>query len=144
MRIQTSEIREGKHIGEVVWICHYLRPDLDKKTLRNIPPTKVIVRSNDELPENKTVYYSKCHFSPLSKKGTPTSKVISPVDNTGYRMRHGNELYVFTDEIECIAEWNEQVKEVCSRAYEKELNAASIWRKMREELSDMMIYCEEL
>ena len=109
MRIDTNKIMDGQRAGDIVWICHYHRPDMEKKALRNVPPTKVIVRDNSVLPKNKTVYYSKSHFSPLSKKGEPTAKVISPVDNTGYRSRCGSMLYVFDNEIECVAEWNKQL-----------------------------------
>lgn len=62
MKLNTSDIRNGKHVGEKVWICHYLRPNLDKKPLRNIKPTYVIIRDNDELPKNKKIYYSITFF----------------------------------------------------------------------------------
>ena len=53
MKIETKEVRDGKHTGKEVWVCHYLRPDLDKKALRNVPPTKALIKSNDELPKTK-------------------------------------------------------------------------------------------
>ena len=134
MKIKTKEVRDGKHTGKEVWICHYLRPDLDKKALRNVPPTKVLIRNNDELPKNKTVYYSGDHFAPINKSGKVLAKVISPVDNTGYRMRAGNELYVFTEENECITAWNEQVDLVCHELHMKELIASDQWRLQKEEL----------
>ena len=81
MKIETSEIREGKRNGEIVWICHYNQPDLNKKPLRNLKPTRCIICSNDDLPKNKRVYYSESHFKPLSKHGVKLSTVISPVDN---------------------------------------------------------------
>ena len=135
MQIETKEVRDGKHTGKEVWICHYLQPDLDKKALRNIPPTKVLIKSNSELPKNKAVYYSEDHFSPINKSGKVLSKVISPVDNTGFRGRCGNELYVFTDERECVKEWNDQINNACKRLEQKELNAAEIWRKKKEDLA---------
>lgn len=125
--IETSSIRNGARIGEIVWICHYHRPDLDKKALRNVPPTKVMVMDNEILPKNKTVYYSKTHFAPLNKKGEPTKKVISPVDNTGYRSRAGTELFVFDCEIDCRVEWNNQLSEHCDRVDALIENAAKRW-----------------
>jgi len=96
-----------------VKMCHYLRPDLAKKALRNVPPTEVKVFSNDDLPKNKTVYYSKCHFRPVSKSGKITSRIISPVDNTGFRQRPGNPLFIFNNERECQVEWNKQIDKAC-------------------------------
>ena len=138
MRIDTSDIRDGKHIGEIVWICHYNRPDLNKKALRNVPPTKVIVVDNDVLPNNKRVYYSLTHFIPLNKDDKPLKKVISPVDNTGFRTRSGNELYVFTDEEECIQEWNNQLVEHCVRIDVVINSAAAIWVAERVKLQEML------
>ena len=134
MKIETKDIRDGKHVGEVVWLCHYLHPDLNKKPLRNIPPTKVLVRSNEELPKNKRVYYSETHFSPIKKDGSPKATVISPVDNTGYRAYCGNELNVFTEKDECVEQWEKDVKNVCASLHEEELNAADRWKRQREEL----------
>jgi len=110
MQIDTKEVREGKHDGDVVWVCHYNRPDMNKKALRNIPPTKVLIRPESELPKNKVVYYSESFFSPLNRQGNPLAKVISPVDNTGYRSNVGNELFVFDNEKDCDFEWARQVQ----------------------------------
>ena len=107
MKLITKDIRDGKHRGEIVWVTHFNQPDLDKKALRNVPPTKCIVKSIDET--KKRVYYSENYFAPLSKKGEATAKVISPVDNTGFRSHCGNELFVFTTEEEAIELWNSQV-----------------------------------
>ena len=134
MQIKTKDVREGAKTGQEVWICHYLRPDLNKKPLRNIPPTKVLIQSNDALPKNKTVYYSHTHFVPISKSGKVLAKIISPVDNTGYRMLAGNELNIFTTEKECISKWNEEVDLVCSKLEAKELSAAEQWRLQKEAL----------
>ncbi len=106
MKINCTEVRDGKHDGKIVWICDYRRPDLHKKPLRCVKPTRVLIRANDELPSNKKVYYSNSHFSPLKADGTPYAKVISPVDNTGYRSLCGNMLYVFDNKEECVNMWN--------------------------------------
>lgn len=134
MRIETKEVREGLYTGETVWICHYLRPDVHKKALRNVPPTKVLIRGNEELPKNKTVYYSEVHFSPFGKNGKPMAKVISPVDNTGYRLNIGNELHVFTEKGECIKAWNEQLDIVIDKLREMESTAAKQWRTQIDDL----------
>ncbi len=133
MRIDAKDVRNGSHLGLTVWVCHYLRPDLDKKPLRNIPPTKCVIVSNDELPKNKTVYYSKSHFVPIGKDGKRKSTVISPVDNTGYRMRPGNELNVFDNEQECIDQWHEELKIVIDSLDDKIANSQARWQEQKNE-----------
>jgi hypothetical protein len=139
MIIKTKEVREGMHTGKEVWICHYLRPNSHTKPLRNVPPTKVLIKSNEELPKGKKVYYSEDHFVPIGKNGKPKAKVIPPCDNSGYRFHCGNELWVFTTENECILEWNTQVQEVCDVMKQNELNAAESWRKQREALESTKV-----
>jgi len=129
MRLDTKTVRNGELDGKVVWICHYNRPDMDKKALRNIPPTKVIIRSNDELPKNKKIYYSRSHFCPVNKKGLPLAKVISPVDNTGDRNIPGNELFVFENEDECKREWNDQLSIHIEELDDLIKNASNHWRE---------------
>jgi len=130
----TKLVRLGELDGIEVWVCHYNRPDLQKKALRNTPPTKCLVRPTSELPKNKTVYYSESFYSPLGKSGKPTAKIISPVDNTGYRSHCGNMLYTFKNEADCIAEWNSQIAGVLKRIQVKIDNAASAWKEEKEEL----------
>tara|TARA_R110000851_G_scaffold104432_1_gene222143 strand:- start:42 stop:461 length:420 start_codon:yes stop_codon:yes gene_type:complete len=134
MRIETKSVRDGKYLGKNVWICHYHRPDMQKKPLRNIPPTKVLIRSIDDLPKGKKVYYSEVFFSPLNKKGEPLAKVISPVDNTGYRGYCGNELYIFNNEKECNEHWNNQLNNYFVKLDELIFTASDDWRKQKEEL----------
>jgi hypothetical protein len=115
MKIETKKIREGSMIGEKVWICDYRRPDLNKKPIRNIAPTLCVICSNSDLPKNKTIYYSKTHFKPISTKGAVLNRVISPVDNTGFRLFHGVELNVFDNEDECKKYFFAQCMEVAER-----------------------------
>jgi hypothetical protein len=115
MEIDTKEVMDGKRNGDVVWICHYLRPDLNKKPLRSVPPTKVRICSIDELPKSRKVYYSKSFFAPVGRMGNTLSKVISPVDNTGYRGYCGNMLHVFSTVGECRAKWRAETNECCER-----------------------------
>lgn len=138
MRIDTQEIMGGSRNSEIVWICHYHRPDMNKKPLRNIPPTRVIVRSNSELPKNKSVYYSASHFSPLSKNGAPLAKVISPVDNTGYRSRSGTPLLVFDNERDCNKSWNEQMVKCVDEVNDLIKSAANSWISEKKKLIGMM------
>jgi hypothetical protein len=137
MQVETKTVQDGQHNGKTVWICHYHRPDLDKKPLRNVPPTKVIVCSNDELPKNKTVYYSQSHFRPINAKGKATAKVISPVDNTGFRSRQGSPLYVFDNEAECIAAWNAQLDEHERRVDVRIATAADYWKEEKTKLVNL-------
>ena len=115
MKIETKLIRDGGMIGDTVWVCDFRQPDLNKKAIRHVKPTKVLVKSNDDLPKNKTVYYSDNHFSPINSKGKVTSKIISPVDNTGFRMRSGVELAVFDDETQCKQHYKSQCQNIIDR-----------------------------
>lgn len=109
--MDTIEVMKGQHLGKKVWICRYHRPSFDKKPLRCVPPTHVLVRSNEELPKGKNVYYSVSHFVVLNKKGEPSSKIHSPVDATGWRNRSGDPVFTFSTEEECKSSWNEQINE---------------------------------
>ncbi len=127
-----TDIRNGKMNGKIVWVCHYNRPDLAKKPLRNVPPTRVIVRNNDELPKKKNVYYSDSFFSPLNKNDEPTAKIIVPFDNTGYRSFPGNPLHIFDNQKDCEQAWNDDVIEVTVRLNER---IANIVNELQDELS---------
>lgn len=120
MSLLTKEVQNGSIDGKEVWVCQYNQPDLNKKPLRNVPPTKCIVVSNDELPKNKTVYYSKSHFRPIGNNGKVLSKIISPVDNTGFRFKQGNPINTFYSESECIERWNIELEVVHKRLTEKQ------------------------
>ena len=137
--LDVTKIREGKFNGVKIWICHYNRPDLYKKPLRNVPPTEVIVRPLSELPKNKRVYYSEVFFSPLKKSGEVSSKIISPVDNTGFRSACGNELLAFDNEKDCIHSWNIQLNGVILRINEKAAAATNSWVMQAEKLDDMKV-----
>ena len=135
MEINVRELRTtGKYIGETIWICDYNRPDLDKKPLRKVPPIKVKVFGNRDLPSNKTVYYSEVHFRPFNKKGENTSKIMSPVDNTGFRSNPGNELHAFDNEEECNQRWNELLEEHIERIERKILTIKQEWEADRDNL----------
>lgn len=113
MKYKTTDVRVTNshlYIGKIVWICHYLRPDFNKKPLRNLPPTRCIIRPISELPKNKRIYYSDIFFSPISESGKISSKIISPVDNTGFRSYPGNEINIFDSEEECIQCWNNELQ----------------------------------
>ena len=139
MQIQTKEVREGLHTGKTVWICHYNRPDMHKKALRNVPPTKCLIKSTDELPNNKTIYYSQAYFTPYNKTGKLSTKIISPVDNTGFRTRCGNELYVFDNEEDCNAEWNTQVNNHAKRIDKIILTIEQQWKNEKELLINKLL-----
>ena len=138
MQIPTIDVREGKHDDQIVWVCHYSRPDMNKKALRAVQPTRVMVVCNDSLPKGKTIYYSDSHFRALSAKNKIGSQIISPVDNTGYRSHIGNELFVFDDEKSCIAEWNKQLDKHCDMITVLIENSANRWRAERELLTERM------
>jgi hypothetical protein len=99
MELLTEDVAKGLHIGEYVWICDYRYLDFAKNPIRHIPPTKCLIRSEEET--SKICYYSDCFFSPVSKKSGLTKKIIHLFDNTGYKSNTGTPLKVFTQEKEC-------------------------------------------
>lgn len=103
--ILNGEINEGDR----VWICDYrLNGSPLEKPIRHVVPTEVIISHNNTLPKNKTVYYSAYHFRGINKNGTPSSKIIAPYDNTGYRTYTGVSLNIFLDENECRKHYRKQ------------------------------------
>jgi hypothetical protein len=118
MKIDIKEIQEGTNfVGKMVWICDYRKPDINKKPIRHVRPTHVLVRSNSELPKNVRIYYSNNHFCKLNKNGDPIASGIIPVfDNTGYRMYSGTPVQIFDNEKECNEEYckmsDEIIKEI--------------------------------
>lgn len=136
MKIDIEKIRSGSMDGEYVYICDYRRTDLSKKPIRNVPPTKVMIRSNEET--KKRIYYSNSHFVSLKKDGTASSKVIGLYDNTGFRTFTGTPLKVFDNELECNAQWNDDLKEVEKKLLEKRAVIYQSIDNEINELSDMM------
>ena len=134
MKIDTKSVREGSKVGDRVWICHYLKPNLDKKPLRTVPPTYVVIRSINDLPQGKRIYYSETFFSPINKNGSISTQVISPVDNTGFRSFCGNELFIFDNEQECIEEWNKQLKDCQERI---NIKMSNILNDLRVEFNNL-------
>jgi len=106
MRIPIEEVKDGRRDGEIVWVCDYRIPDLNKKAIRAVHPTRTVILNESETSSN--IYYSKSYFAPLDSKGKAKRTVISPADNTAYRSYPGIPLHVFTTEEECNDCYNEQ------------------------------------
>ena len=98
MKLDHKKVAEGKYNGETVWITDLRYRDLNDKPIRNLPPTQVLIRSNEET--NKNICYSESHFVPIGRKGKPLKKVIPLFDNTGYRSYQGSPLEIYTTEEE--------------------------------------------
>ena len=122
-------------VGETVYICDYrLNRDHDARPIRHVKPTKVMIVSNNELPKNKTVYYSEYHFRPFNKNGTLSTRVIAPFDNTGYRSYTGICVNIFKTLDECTKCFVAQCNEVANgyketlayytEKYTEEINSA--------------------
>ncbi|PIH59033.1 hypothetical protein [Paenibacillus sp. LK1] len=102
------EFRSKAKIGDVVWICDYRYNDVDNKAIRHIPPKKVVVISNEDLPKNKKVYYSDFHFREVKGNEKLSSAVIAPYDNTGYRAYAGVSLSIFRTKEGCVNHYLKQ------------------------------------
>lgn len=106
------------NVGDEVWVCDYrFNNEYIKKPIRHVPPTKVVI----DLSENikKRIYYSDYYFKVLNKKGEPTSKVIAPFDNTGFRSYKGVAVQVFYTEEEAQEYYKNRCVEIKKEA-EKE------------------------
>lgn len=109
MEIPISDITHGVYSDKIVYICDYRITDRNKKPIRNVSPTEVLVVHKTE--SKKTVYYSDYCFKPLGVNGKPLSKIIMPFDNTGYRSFTGNPVFVFDNMDECVEKWNSMIDE---------------------------------
>lgn len=126
-------------IGETVWICDYRFTDISQKPIRHVKPTEAIIVSNDDLPKNKTVYYSTIHFRPIGKKGTPLKQIISPYDNTGFRSFTGTSLNIFLRKEECVNHYVKQC-EIVKKEIEKERKRANQrLDEIKEQINDTLI-----
>lgn len=134
----TENVMAGLADGSRLWVCDFNKPDLEKKALRSVKPTYVEVVSNDNLPVGKRVYYSKSHYVAVNKNGTLSSKVISPVDNTGYRSNFGNMLFTFTCEDECRNAWSGMISLHIERLEKKKLSIVDVIQSEIEELRSII------
>lgn len=134
----TEKVRAGDVDGLRCWVCDFNKPDLDKKALRNVPPTFVEVVGNDNLPKGKRVYYSKSHYVGVNKNGSLSSKIISPVDNTGYRSNFGNMLYTFASEGECRSAWSCMISAHIDRLEQKKLSIVGVIQSEIDNLKSLM------
>lgn len=110
MQLESKDVKDGKHDGEIVWICDYRYNDYGDKPIRHVKPTRVIIRNKEET--SKRILYSESFFSKLGKNDKPLAAVIAIVDNTGYRMLSGVSLSVFTTEAECNAHYVTQLETI--------------------------------
>lgn len=89
---------DSQHLGKIFWICDYRQPDLDKKLIRHVKPTPVVLVSNSELPKNKRIFSSSNFFKKLNAKGVISDSSIIPIfDNTVSSVP----VNIFETEVEC-------------------------------------------
>lgn len=124
-------------LGKMVWICDYrANEDPKKKPIRGIEPTPVVV--TDAKETNKTIYYSPIYFRPV-KNGHVMSKVITPMDNTGYRGYTGESVNIFYTVEDCVKCYREQVRQA-KAIYHKELaRITNLFNARIGELSESLI-----
>lgn len=106
-----KDVENEIEVGKRYWVCDYrLNLEGDFRPVRGIMPTYVEVRSNEELPSTKNIYYSNVHFVEINKKGELSKRIIAPFDNTGYRSYTGIGLNIFEKEEDCISFFNNQIE----------------------------------
>lgn len=137
--IDIKKVTDGLMNGRTVWICHYNQPDLNKKPLRNLPPTKVIIRPKKEYPKNRSLYYSESFFSPVDDSGRILKKFYSPGDNTGFRYREPNFVSVSDSRLQIEKVWSDQLIEVIARVQIEIDSAALGWTNMQADLRSKIV-----
>ncbi len=130
------EIKDNLRAGDIVYICDYRFNNIDEKPIRHVQPQKVMVFSNDDLPKNKTVYYSEHHFRPLNAKGNPLIKIIAPYDNTGYRSYTGVSLNIFLSEEECLKHYQKQCEEILKSLEQAKIDKLNYYEKKINEIKE--------
>lgn len=130
MKLENENLKES----QIVWICDFRYNDIFKKPIRNVKPTKVMVKRNIDLPCNKTVYYSDTHFRTLNKNGKISSKVISLYDNTGYRSYEGICVNIFDNEKECKECFEKQCEEILKEIQEAKEESLRKFNSMEKEI----------
>lgn len=123
MKLENKDLKDK----DIVFICDYRYSDFNNKPIRSVPPSKVLVRSNSNLPKNKSIYYSDTHFIALNKKDEETSKIIAPFDNTGFRSRTGECVKIYSTLEECTTAYNNLV-----------LKAHNEFKKYKKQLLDSL------
>lgn len=115
MKIDILEVtKNSDNVGKTFWVCDYRKPDINKKAIRHVKPTCVMVLNEKHFEDLgkkfPRVYYSAFVLVPIDRKGKlKYSQYIVPYDNTGYRSYTGIPLNVFDNEQECIDFYNKQI-----------------------------------
>ena len=129
-------LNDGLKDGQIVYICDYRYNDIFNKPIRHVEPTRVIVVSNEELPKNKRIYYSRTHFKPINKSGKVMSKIIAPFDNTGYRNFTGVCVNIFDSMEECIEKYNKQCEYILEEIENGKKEAILRFDNMKEKVNN--------
>lgn len=118
MKLDISEVtKNGNNIGKTFYVCDYRKPDFNKKAIRNVKPTKIIVLDQKHFEEvgkkYPRVYYSNFALIPIDSKGKlKYSSPVPPYDTTGYRSYAGVPINVFDNYKECVEFYNYQIDNV--------------------------------
>lgn len=140
MKIDIQDVvQSSKYVDKFLYVCDYRKESVDKKAIRHIKPTKVIVLNKNHFKkldkDFPKVYYSENVLVTLNKKDEPVySKMIAPFDNTGYRSYAGIGLCFFDNLEECIEMYNSQVQDVLNM-YENAI--ATTTQKLMNEHSEI-------
>lgn len=133
MKFDHKELTASKspHIGKIFWVCDYRQPDLDKKAIRHVQPTAVVLVSADELPKGKRVFSSYTFFKKLNAKGLVVDNSIIPIfDNTGSAVA----VSIFDNEAECRSHYASMADSII----------ASIDNRMNNILQQLQAYKEDV
>lgn len=137
MKIDHNRILNGNLSGHILWVTDLHFRDLQKKAIRNVPPTKVLVRPNSALTKPMSIYYSDYHLVVLGRDNKPTSKIIQLFDNTGYRSRTGSPVLLFTNEKDAKEAYAALAQKFLERVKEEKASVDKLWE-------DRIQYLQEL
>lgn len=118
MKLDISEVTKNfDSVGTIFYVCDYRKPDFNKKAIRNVKPTKIIVLDQKHFEEvgkkYPRVYYSNFALIPVDSKGKlKYGSHVPPYDTTGYRSYVGTPINVFDNYEECVDFYNKQIDNV--------------------------------
>lgn len=146
MKLDISEVTKNfESVGTTFYVCDYRKPDFNKKAIRNVKPTKIIVLDQKHFEEvgkkYPRVYYSNFAIIPVDGKGNlKYSNHIPPYDTTGYRSYAGVPINVFDNYEECVDFYNQQV-DIVTNDYEKYISTIvnSLTKEM-ENIKELKIF----
>lgn len=146
MKLDISEVtKNSDNVGKTFWVCDYRKLDFNKKAIRNVKPTKIIVLDQKHFEEvgkkYPRVYYSNFALIPVDSKGKlKYSSPVPPYDTTGYRSYAGVSINVFDNYKECVDFYNYQIDNVVNLYKNRISTVVDNLTKEMESIQELKIF----